>query len=69
MSLPSFIQSLNVLERCGLAASRKKCRVRMWELQCETFAATGCWLAAQNRVREQRLDRLDAHLFDKMEDR
>jgi DNA-binding transcriptional ArsR family regulator len=52
MALSSFIQPLNVLERCGLAASRKKCRVRIWELQRETLAATGRWLAAQYRIRE-----------------
>jgi DNA-binding transcriptional ArsR family regulator len=64
MSLPSFIQHLNVLERSGLAASRKKCRVRIWELQRETLAATGRWLAAQNRIQKQRLDRLDAFLLE-----
>ena len=47
----------------------KKGLVRKWELQRDKLAATGHWLAGQNHIREQRLDRLDAHLFDKMEDR
>ena len=41
MALPSFTQHLDVLERCGLVMSRKRGRVRTWELKRETLAATG----------------------------
>ncbi len=68
MALPSFIQHLNVLERCGLVISRKTGRVRRWELQRETLAATESWLKTQRQFWEQRLDRQDAFLLDKMED-
>mgnify|MGYP003382101755 CR=1 FL=1 len=68
MALPSFTQHLDVLERCGLVMSRKRGRVRTWELKRETLAATEHWLAAQRKLWEQRLDRLDAFLLDKTED-
>lgn len=62
MALPSFVQHLAVLERCGLVRSRKAGRVRTYRLAPAPLGAAGQWLDAQRAHWERRLDQLDAYL-------
>ena len=63
MAGPSFHQHLRVLERCGAVRSRKRGRVRTYELAPERLTAVADWLAEQREFWESRLDRLDAFLL------
>jgi DNA-binding transcriptional ArsR family regulator len=62
MSLPAFLQHLQVLQDCGLVASRKAGRVRIYQLTPAPLQEAETWLAQRRRAWEQRLDRLDDHL-------
>jgi DNA-binding transcriptional ArsR family regulator len=64
MALPSFIQHLEVLERCGLVQSRKRGRVRTYRLVPERMKLAEEWLAQQRALWERRLDQLDDYLLD-----
>jgi DNA-binding transcriptional ArsR family regulator len=56
MALPSFLQHLDVLQKCGLVQSRKSGRVRTYELAPNTLKEAEDWLSAQRSLWEQRLD-------------
>lgn len=58
MSLPAIIQHLQVLEHCGLVASKKVGRVRTCHLEPERLAAVQDWIVDRRRTWERRLDRL-----------
>ncbi len=60
MALPTILRHLKVLEDAGLVATRKAGRQRLCSLKPAALAETGDWLAAQVRLWEARLDRLDA---------
>lgn len=62
MQLPSFVQHLAVLERSRLVRSRKRGRVRTYEIAPERFTVVDHWLAARRRAWEARLDRFDAYV-------
>jgi DNA-binding transcriptional ArsR family regulator len=62
MALPSLMKHIRVLERSGLVASEKTGRVRMCALQMDALEAIDVWLAAQRRIWEQRLDRLELYV-------
>lgn len=62
MQLPSFVQHLAVLEESRLVKSRKRGRVRTYELAPERFKVAEDWLTARRREWEARLDRFDAHV-------
>jgi DNA-binding transcriptional ArsR family regulator len=62
MQLPSFVQHLAVLERSRLVRSRKRGRVRTYELAPERFKVAEDWLAARRRTWEARLDRFDDYV-------
>ena len=62
MALPSFAQHLEVLERCGLVQSRKRGRVRTYQLAPEPLEAAEQWLVAQREHWDRRLDQLDDYL-------
>jgi DNA-binding transcriptional ArsR family regulator len=64
MALPSFLQHLDVLQKCGLVQSRKSGRVRTYELAPDTLKAAEDWLAGQRSLWERRLDQLDSFLED-----
>jgi DNA-binding transcriptional ArsR family regulator len=64
MALPSFLQHLDVLQKCGLVQSRKSGRVRTYELAPNTLKAAEDWMATQRTLWERRLDRLDSFLED-----
>lgn len=62
MQLPSFVQHLSVLERSRLVRSRKRGRVRTYEIAPERFAVVDDWLAARRQEWEARLDRFDRYV-------
>ncbi len=62
MQLPSFVQHLSVLERSRLVRSKKRGRVRTYELAPERLEVAEDWLAARRQSWEARLDRFDQHV-------
>jgi DNA-binding transcriptional ArsR family regulator len=62
MQLPSFVQHLSVLERSRLVRSKKRGRVRTYEIAPERFAVVDDWLTARRRAWEARLDRFDQYV-------
>jgi DNA-binding transcriptional ArsR family regulator len=62
MKLPSFVQHLSVLEQSRLVKSRKKGRVRTYEITPERFKVAEDWLSEQRRMWEARLDRFDEYV-------
>ena len=59
MQLPSFVQHLSVLEQSRLVRSKKRGRVRTYEIAPERFKVVEDWLTARRQVWEARLDRFD----------
>ena len=64
MALPSFVQHMKVLESCGLVRSRKKGRVRTYQLVTERLRLAQDWLGRQRAFWERRLDQLDECLIE-----
>jgi DNA-binding transcriptional ArsR family regulator len=64
MSLPSFLQHLDVLETCGLVKSRKTGRVRTYQLTPQPLRVAEGWLEKQRGMWNRRLDRLDTYIAD-----
>jgi DNA-binding transcriptional ArsR family regulator len=64
MSLPSFLQHLDVLESCGLVKSRKAGRVRTYRLTPQPLMVAEGWLERQRSIWNRRLDQLDTYLAD-----
>src|SRR5690242_1525269 len=62
MKLPSFVQHLSVLEQSRLVKSKKRGRVRTYEIAPERFKVAEDWLAARRRLWEARLDRFDSYV-------
>jgi DNA-binding transcriptional ArsR family regulator len=62
MQLPSFVQHLSVLERSRLVKSRKRGRVRTYEIAPERLGVAEAWLAERRRTWEARLDRFDQYV-------
>jgi DNA-binding transcriptional ArsR family regulator len=62
MKLPSFVQHLSVLERGRLVKSKKRGRVRTYEIAPERFKVVEDWLTARRRLWEARLDRFDQYV-------
>lgn len=63
MALPSFLEHLRVLERCGLVRSRKQGRVRTYRLEPKRLRLAEDWLGQQRALWERRLDQLDDYLM------
>ncbi|MBI3524399.1 MAG: helix-turn-helix transcriptional regulator [Betaproteobacteria bacterium] len=59
MQLPSFVQHLSVLEKSRLVMSKKRGRVRTYEIAPERFKVVEDWLSARRQLWEARLDRFD----------
>src|SRR5215210_6890794 len=59
MQLPSFVQHLLVLERSRLVRSKKRGRVRTYEIAPERFTVAEDWLTERRRAWESRFDRFD----------
>jgi DNA-binding transcriptional ArsR family regulator len=62
MQLPSFVQHLSILEQSRLVKSKKRGRVRTYEIAPERFEVVEDWLAARRRMWEARLDRFDEYV-------
>ena len=62
MKLPSFVQHLSVLERSRLVKSKKRGRVRTYEIAPERFKVAEDWLTQRRRLWEDRLDRFDNYV-------
>ena len=62
MQLPSFVQHLSVLEQSRLVKSKKRGRVRTYEMAPERFKLVEDWLAARRQLWEARLDRFDQYV-------
>jgi DNA-binding transcriptional ArsR family regulator len=63
MALPSFVEHMKVLETCGLVRSRKRGRVRTYQLAPKRMKLAEDWLAQQRTLWERRLDQLDDYLL------
>ena len=62
MQLPSFVQHLSVLEQGRLVRSRKRGRVRTYEIAPERFTVVDDWLTARRQAWEARLYRFDQYV-------
>ena len=62
MQLPSFVQHLSVLERSRLVKSRKRGRVRTYEIAPEPLKVAEEWLTTRRQLWEARLDRFDQYI-------
>ena len=62
MSLPSFLQHLDVLEDCGLVKSHKQGRVRTYHIRPQPLKVAEGWLEKQRAIWNRRLDQLDTYL-------
>jgi len=62
MKLPSFVEHLSVLEQSRLVKSRKRGRVRTYEIAPERFQVAEEWLTARRRLWEARLDEFDRYV-------
>ena len=62
MQLPSFVQHLSVLEESRLVRSKKRGRVRTYEIAPERFKVVEDWLTTRRQLWEARLDRLDRYV-------
>jgi DNA-binding transcriptional ArsR family regulator len=67
MALPSFLQHLEVLEKCGLVRSHKQGRVRTFELQPQPLQEAEDWMRTQRKLWETRFDQLDRFLLGEKE--
>ena len=62
MQLPSFVQHLSVLEQSRLVRSKKRGRVRTYEIAPARFEVVEDWLTARRQEWEARLDRFDQYV-------
>jgi DNA-binding transcriptional ArsR family regulator len=62
MQLPSFVQHLSILERSRLVRSKKRGRVRTYEIAPERFRIVEDWLTERRQMWEARLDRFDQYV-------
>jgi DNA-binding transcriptional ArsR family regulator len=62
MKLPSFVQHLSVLEQSRLVKSKKRGRVRTYEIVPERLTVAEDWLTERRRLWEARLDRFDRYV-------
>ncbi|MEP6574023.1 MAG: metalloregulator ArsR/SmtB family transcription factor [Gemmatimonadota bacterium] len=62
MKLPSFVQHLSILEQSRLVKSKKRGRVRTYEIAPERFKVAENWLTERRQLWEARLDRFDAYV-------
>jgi DNA-binding transcriptional ArsR family regulator len=62
MKLPSFVQHLSVLEQSRLVKSKKRGRVRTYEIVPARLKVAEDWLSRQRRLWEARLDQFDKYV-------
>jgi len=68
MALPSFLQHLQVLEKSGLVQSRKRGRVRVFQLEPRPLLEAEHWMDRRRREWKSRLDQLDLLLTQMKEE-
>lgn len=59
IALPSFVQHLSVLERSRLVKSKKRGRVRTYQIVPDRFRVAEDWLSKRRRMWAARFDALD----------
>ena len=62
MALPSFVLHLSVLEQSRLVKSKKRGRVRTYQIAPERLRIVENWLTQRRQVWEARLDRFDQYV-------
>ena len=62
MQLPSFVQHLSVLEQSRLVKSKKRGRVRTYEIAPDRLKVAEDWLSERRRLWEARLDQFDQYV-------
>src|SRR4051812_15758138 len=62
MQLPSFVQHLAVLEKSRLVKSKKRGRVRTYEIAPERFKVAEDWLTERRRLWEARFNQFDEYV-------
>lgn len=62
MKLPSFVQHLSVLEQSRLVKSKKRGRVRTYEIVPKRLKVAEDWLSEQRQLWEVRLDQFDKYV-------
>src|SRR5688500_14470525 len=62
MPLPSFVPHLPILAESPLVKSKKRGRVRTYEIAPERFKVVEDWLTARRELWEARLDRFDQYV-------
>jgi len=62
MKLPSFVQHLSVLEQSRLVKSKKRGRVRTYEIAPARFRVAEDWLTSRRQLWEARLERFDQYV-------
>jgi len=62
MKLPSFVQHLSVLEKSRLVKSKKRGRVRTYEIAPKRFKVAEDWLTTRRQLWEARLDQFDQYV-------
>src|SRR6201988_1353202 len=62
MQLPSFVQHLSILEQSRLVKSKKRGRVRTYEVSPDRFKVAENWLSERRQMWEARLDRFDQYV-------
>lgn len=62
MKLPSFVEHLSLLERSRLVKSKKRGRVRTYEIAPERFHVAENWLTERRQLWESRFDRFDEYV-------
>ena len=62
MKLPSFVEHLSVLEQSRLVKSKKRGRVRTYEIAPKRLEVVEDWLTARRQLWEARLDRFELYV-------
>ena len=62
MKLPSFVLHLSVLEQSRLVKSKKRGRVRTYEIAPERLKVVENWLTERRQLWEARFDRFDQYV-------
>ena len=62
MKLPSFVQHLSVLEQTRLVKSKKRGRVRTYQIVPARFKVAEDWLSEQRQLWEARFDQFDKYV-------
>ena len=62
MQLPSFVQHLSILEQSRLVKSKKRGRVRTYEIAPARFRVVENWLTERRRSWEARFDRFEEYV-------